>query len=336
MTIDIDATNHLLRQFCQDLGLMWRQAGGPSLRTLSVQVPLSKSQLGAILKGDVRRPPEWTIVRSLITVIHQHAQRDGRLQESLLRAGIEEYWRPRYTAIEHSYRNRPLGGRLALAGRSVVPQQLPPSIYGFVGRTAEVKALTSQLTRTDRGAGQVAISSIAGPAGIGKTALALHWAHRVAHRFPDGHLFANLRETEAAEAVRTFLDALQVPPYRTSSSLTAQIGLYRSLVAGRRLLIVLDDVRDSDHVRPLLPASDGCAVVITSRVPLTGLVTMEGAHPVMLNALPDSDARELIIRRVGTVVDRVAFETTIERCAGLPQALALAAARIAVHSQTDV
>src|SRR5438093_13674261 len=120
--------------------------------------------------------------------------------------------------------------------------------------------------------GTVVISAIDGTAGIGKTALAVHWAHQVAHRFPDGQLYVHLRGFDPtgsamtpAEAVRNFLDAFEVPPERIPVSLEAQAALYRSLLAGRRVLVVLDNARDADQVRPLLPGSPGCLVVVTSR-----------------------------------------------------------------------
>lgn len=180
------------------------------------------------------------------------------------------------------------------------------------------------------------ISAIGGTAGVGKTALAVCWAHRVADRFPDGQLYLNLRgygpcrdPVPAAEAIRAFLDALQVPPDRVPESLEGRAGLYRSLLAGRRMLIVLDNARDADHVRPLLPGSPGCLVVVTSRDRLAGLVTVEGAQPVVLDVLTNADARVLLARRLGA--DSVAAEL-IELCARLPLALSVAAARAAEHS----
>ena len=139
----------------------------------------------------------------------------------------------------------------------------------------------------------------------------MHWAHRVAGRFPDGQLYVNLRgfdpgglALEPGEAIRGFLEAFAVPAARIPADLDAQAGLYRSLLAGRRVLVVLDNARDAEQVRPLLPGSPGCVVVVTSRNQLTGLVAADGAHPLTLDLLPAAEARDLLARRLGA--DRVA------------------------------
>jgi DNA-binding SARP family transcriptional activator/tetratricopeptide (TPR) repeat protein len=225
---------------------------------------------------------------------------------------------------------------------AVVPRQLPAGIDGFAGRTAELAALDGLVGGRGGGtATAVVISAIAGTAGVGKTALAVHWAHRIAHRFPDGQLYVNLRgfhpsgrAVTRAEAVRGFLDALNVPRHLIPSDVDAQVGLYRSLLAGRRMLVLLDNARDADQVRPLLPGSPACLVVVTSRDQLTSLVAAEAAHPLPLDPLPVGEARTLLAQRVGA--DRVAAEEAaadeiIARCARLPLALAVAAARAATH-----
>jgi DNA-binding SARP family transcriptional activator/tetratricopeptide (TPR) repeat protein len=224
---------------------------------------------------------------------------------------------------------------------SVVPRQLPPPLCHFAGRSAELKALTGLLDDVADTIGMVLITAIDGTAGIGKTALAVLWAHRVADRFPDGQLFVNLRgfdpadtPTAPAQALRAFLDALSVPNQRIPDSLAAQTALYRSLLAGRRMLVLLDNARDADQVRPLLPATPGCVAVVTSRNQLTPLVVAEDAHPLPLDLLSISEARDLLTRRLGA--DRVAAEPAavkaiIARCARLPLALAIVAARAATH-----
>src|SRR5262249_52223542 len=214
------------------------------------------------------------------------------------------------------------------------------------GRAGELAILTDLLRGwTDcggaEGGGTVVISAIGGTAGVGKTALAVYWAHRVADRFPDGQLHVNLRGFDPsgqvmapAEAGRRFLDALQVPPERVPVDLDAQAALYRSQLAGRRMLVVLDNARDTAQVRPLLPGAPTCLVVVTSRNQLTGLVATDGAHPVTLDLLTDDEARQLLAQRLGA--DRVAAEPAaveqiITRCAHLPLALALVAARAAIR-----
>lgn len=221
-----------------------------------------------------------------------------------------------------------------------VPRQLPASPGSFTGRAEQLHRLDKLLAGVSTASG--VISTIIGPRGIGKTSLALHCAHQVAERFPDGQLFANLRgsepghqPTEPAVALRGFLDALAVPPARVPGSLDAQVGLYRSLLAGRRMLILLDDARSSDQVRPILPGGPGCLVLVTSRRQLTGLVA-DGAEPVTLHPLPRSDSRRLLERRIGTerlTAEPAAVDKLLDRCAGLPLALALAAARAAIHPE---
>jgi tetratricopeptide (TPR) repeat protein len=237
----------------------------------------------------------------------------------------------------------------AVPGRSgsrgpVVQHQLPAAVRYFAGREAELAALSELLDQSRAGAGgTVVISAIGGAAGVGKTALAIYWAHRVADRFPDGQLYVNLRGFDPtgsvvapAEAVRRFLDALGVAAERIPADLDALAALYRSELVGRRMLIVLDNARDTTQVRPLLPGAATCLVVVTSRNQLSGLVAGQDAYPINLDLLTVAEARELLARRVGT--NRVsaepdAVEEIITRCARLPLALAVVAARVAARPQ---
>jgi DNA-binding SARP family transcriptional activator/tetratricopeptide (TPR) repeat protein len=226
------------------------------------------------------------------------------------------------------------------AAGAVVPRQLPGAPAHFAGRQRELRMLTERL---DHGlaAAETVILTITGTAGVGKTALALHWAHQIQARFRDGQLYVNLHGFDSSpaaltpgEAVSGLVESLDPAAGRASSRLDAQAGLYRSLLAGRRMLIVLDNARDETQIRPLLPGTATCVVVVTSRSQLAGLVAAEGASPLPLDVLGTAEARQLLASRLGT--ERVTAEareitelTTL--CAGLPLALAITAARAAVQ-----
>ena len=227
--------------------------------------------------------------------------------------------------------------------RPGVPRQLPGTVRHFTGRSAELTALAGLLGQAgspDAG-GTVVISAIGGTAGVGKTALALHWAHRVSGEFPDGQLYVNLRGFDPSgtpvtpeAGVRGFLDALGVPPDRIPAGLDAQAAMYRSLLAGKRMLILLDNARDADQVRPLLPGTAGSMAVVTSRSRLTGLAVTEGAIQIGLDVLTAAEASELLASRLGPA--RVAREAQATAeitalCARLPLALAITAARAAAR-----
>jgi DNA-binding SARP family transcriptional activator/tetratricopeptide (TPR) repeat protein len=224
---------------------------------------------------------------------------------------------------------------------TVVPRQLPADIAHFAGRADALKTLNALAGRTSGTAGAMVISVIDGTAGIGKTALAVHWAHQHADRFPDGQMYVNLRgfdpaaaPVQAAAAIRGFLEALGVPPPQIPADLETQLGLYRSLLAGRRTLIVLDNARDPEQVRPLLPGTAGCLVLVTSRNRLTSLIALQGASPVTLDLLTLHEARDLLARRLGAgrvAAEPGATDDLIELCARLPLALNIAAARAAAY-----
>ncbi|HVQ96782.1 MAG TPA: tetratricopeptide repeat protein, partial [Mycobacteriales bacterium] len=222
----------------------------------------------------------------------------------------------------------------------IVPAQLPPDVAGFAGRADQLGQLDAMLAPAANPTA-VVISAVSGMAGAGKTALAVHWAHRVAHRFPDGQLYVNLRGFDPggqlmppAEAVRGFLDALGVPADRIPTGLDAQVGLYRSLVAGRRMLVLLDNARDAAQVRPLLPGSGPPLTVVTSRDQLTPLVAAAGARPLLLDVLAAAEARELLAHRLGPArlaAEPAAVGEIVDRCARLPLALTVAASRAATN-----
>jgi DNA-binding SARP family transcriptional activator len=229
---------------------------------------------------------------------------------------------------------------------AVVPRQLPAPPHMFIGRGRELAALSAALDRRvgqpgrDGQAGSggtLMVSVIGGAGGMGKTWLALHWAHQHRDRFPDGQLYVDLRGFDcsgepvpAEAAMHGFLTALGVGPAAIPSWLEAQAGLYRSLLAGKRVLVVLDNARDAAQVVPLLPGSPTCTVLVTSRHRMTGLISGHGAVPVDLDVLAEDEAHDLLSRYAGP--DRVtaepdALSDLVRHCAGLPLALGNAGAR---------
>lgn len=220
-------------------------------------------------------------------------------------------------------------------GPVVVPRQLPAAPAPFVGRRAELDRLDA--VQQDLSA-TVVISAIAGAGGIGKTWLALHWAHQYVDKFADGQLFVDLRGFSpegppmAPEmALRGFLDALGVEPQRVPVDAHAQSALFRSLVAGKRMLLVLDNAVDTSQVTPLLPGSDTCTVVVTSRNRLPGLITGHGARHMLLDVLSDAEARALLTNRLGARADDPATADLITLCGGFPLALSIVAAHAHLH-----
>lgn len=219
------------------------------------------------------------------------------------------------------------------------PYQLPADVRGFAGRQEHLGQLDEILLRSGQESGAIAV--ISGMAGIGKTTLAIHWAHRMRTEFPSGQLYVNLGGygpsgslLEPRDALRGFLEALSVPPERMPQTLPALSGLYRSLLEERRMLIVLDNARNAAQIRPLLSGSAGCLTLVTSRNRLTGLVVAEGAQPIRLDPLRSDEARTLLVNRLTrrqVAAEQTAVDDIIALCAGLPLALAIAAAYAATQ-----
>ncbi|MDR7274836.1 BTAD domain-containing putative transcriptional regulator [Catenuloplanes atrovinosus] len=216
----------------------------------------------------------------------------------------------------------------ATATRTAVPAQLPADVPDFIGRDGELARLDALL-----GSPTVVISALSGTAGVGKTALAVRWAHRVRTGFPDGQLYINLRGYDAerpvpaGEALARFLRALGVPGQEVPLDAEERADRYRSLLDGRRMLIVLDNAASVAQVRPLLPGTPGCLTVVTSRDALPGLVARHGARRLDLDLLPHADAIALLRRLIGRRCDEDpdAADELAERCARLPLALRVAA-----------
>jgi DNA-binding SARP family transcriptional activator/tetratricopeptide (TPR) repeat protein len=275
-----------------------------------------------------------------------YAQARSRLNRELgidpgpeLRAAHERVLRQQLGDDEAPAEPVPAGP--ATAAPMVRPAQLPADLPTFTGRVAELNRARALLADPERVASSLVIGAIDGMAGIGKTTLAVHWAHEVADRFPDGQLYVNLRGfdpggavLDPADAVRGFLEGLGVPPKQVPAGLPAQAALYRSLLAGRRMLILLDNARDAEQVRPLLPGSAGCLVIVTSRNRPDSLIAADGAHPLTLDLLSVNEARTALESRLGAgriAAEPEAVDEIIDACGRLPLALAVVAARAAAH-----
>jgi DNA-binding SARP family transcriptional activator/Tfp pilus assembly protein PilF len=226
------------------------------------------------------------------------------------------------------------------------PHELPADVAGFTGRADAVAALDKLLPH-EAGSrpGPVVIAAITGTAGVGKTALAVHWAHRVADRFPDGQLYLNLRgyasraPLQPLEALVAMLRSLGVPVDQIPTDEAQAASLCRTLLADRRVLLVLDNAGSAEQVRPLLPGSPGCLVLVTSRDRLTGLVARDGAHRLQLDVLTTGEAGNLLRRLLGP--QRVAAEPAAaaelaKACACLPLALRITAAHIAERPERTI
>ncbi|MGP3962341.1 BTAD domain-containing putative transcriptional regulator [Nonomuraea sp. 3N208] len=212
--------------------------------------------------------------------------------------------------------------------RRLVPRQLPPAVGRLIGRRAELKQLD------ELSVAQLIL--VVGGAGVGKTTLAVHWAHRVAERFPDGQLFLDLRGFDqaqpmsTAEALPRLIQGLGWPAADIPVELDAQIGLYRSILAGQRVLVVLDNAAEPDQIRSLIPPETGSRILVTSRDRLSGLVALESAGRITLDVLDPDAAVDLLADTVGP--DRIRREPhaaarLAELCARLPLALRVAGAR---------
>ncbi|UVS80599.1 Regulatory protein AfsR [Actinokineospora sp. UTMC 2448] len=283
----------------------WRVRRGLSLAELQHATSFSRSHLGNVEHG-LRQP-----THQLATACDTALQTDGALAR-LLQAT------PRTTRR-----------------RAQRPAQLPARTRHFTGRAECLDRMRIELEAARR-AGETAIITIDGPAGIGKTSLAVQWAHEIASEFPDGVLFADLRgydpsgpPADAGEVLRDYLVALGHTPAAIPRDTAARIGQYRTTLAGRRLLIVLDNAAGPEQVRPLLPSAPSCAVIITSRTALPGLAARDGARRVVLGPLRENECVSLLSDVAGSRA-RENHQATLQvarQCGGHPLALRIAAER---------
>ncbi|MFD0558687.1 DNA-binding SARP family transcriptional activator [Stackebrandtia endophytica] len=283
--------------------------------------------------------------------------RDGRTPEALqvyesLRTRLADdlgldpdpQLRDRHAAILRGGQSRPPApptAPVSTATAAAIPAQLPPRPGRFVGRADLLANLDEVLANDDQGRSCV----ISGPAGAGKTALAIHWGHRMRRRFPDGQLFVNLRgydsihAVDAEHALGTLIRSLQPTGAPVPSDMDEVTALYRSLLHGKRLLVVLDNARGEAQVRRLLPPGGGSFALVTSRRRLPGLTAVDDSTPVDLPLMSSAEAVELLARTVGPVrveVDPGAVERLARLCGGLPLALRIAAAGLATEPRASV
>ncbi|MFY7568086.1 BTAD domain-containing putative transcriptional regulator [Streptomyces sp. WI04-05B] len=222
----------------------------------------------------------------------------------------------------------------------VRPAQLPATVPDFTGRAAFVSELSKVLSSASSASSEqgrvMAVSALAGIGGVGKTTLAVHVAHQTRSAFPDGQLYVDLQGagTQAAEpetVLGAFLRALGTAESAIPDSLEERAALYRSVLDGRRVLVLLDNARDAAQVRPLLPGMEGCAALVTSRV---RMVDLAGAHLVDLDVMSPEEALQLFTKIVGTervAAERKAALDVVAACGFLPLAIRIAASRLAAR-----
>lgn len=327
-------------EFCADLKQL-QQRSGLGRSVLARRLSFSRSQLYDVLDGRISRPPDW-----------------DRLVEPLVRACTGDdgqavlIWRQRHdilVEVYHQLRQQEPADRSG-SSPTVVPAQLPADVHDFSGRDTELAELDRLLapgrpqSRTAGGSEAAPLCVVSGTAGVGKTALVRRWAQRARRSFPDGQLYVDLRGYDpeqplsAGDALARFLRALGCSGLDIPHELDERAAAYRSMLAGRRVLVVLDNARTVEQVHPLLPGESTCRVVVTSRDSLPGLVARYGARRLELDLLPMSDAvallRSLVGERVST--DLAAAAELVKLCAWLPLALRVAAELAIVRADTSI
>jgi tetratricopeptide (TPR) repeat protein len=341
----------LLAAFAAELRALRDRMGAaaPSVDQVSMSENVPRSTLFAALSGS-RLPSraavaalarswggdeaEWMSKRSLLERALPPRGRKGRSRQ---RNDVEGVDLGRITAPTHSPLDR------SSHPQAFIPKQLPRVIPWFTGRESELQALTSLLDKTSD---SPRIAIITGMAGVGKTTLAVNWAHQVADRFPDGQLYVDLRgfgphndPLPAEAALNALLTSVGVAPSGIPHGLDAAAGLYRTLLHDRRYLIVLDNVRDTDQVRPLLPGDSSSFVLLTSRSTLSPIQVQQGASLLRLDPFSPSEARKFLHQRLAnarTNSDKASVEALVRATGGLPLALAVVSSWLATHPYVDL
>lgn len=318
----------------------FREVRGLTQEELAERSGLTARAISDMERGRSTRP-YWRSVRMLADALELTGQAQTELRAAALASrGLAS--QGGQASRSRDRQQTSLNGEMVRTGQdrhpgrdpvSLAPRQLPAGIAHISGRDWELAELDELLGQ------DVIVAAISGMPGVGKTALAVHWARRAASRFPDGQLHASLRgfdpayqPSEPGDIIRGFLEALQVPADQIPASLDAQAALYRTLVASRRMIIVLDNAHDAAQVRPLLPGNPACVVLVTSRRQLTSLAASDSAYLLTLHPLARSDAHALLTSRLGaerSTSEPDALSNLVESCARLPLALSIAAARAA-------
>jgi tetratricopeptide (TPR) repeat protein len=330
--VEEQGSRGLVAEFCARLRRL-QEGCGLDRAALARRVGYSRSQLYTILDGKISRPPDW-----------------GRVVEPLVRVctaddeqALDE-WRRRHAVLVEVYhalrhQTRPDTEPKLVRRPGVTPAQLPADVDKFTGRTQELAHLNHLLAGTAKqaaatgGESAAVIFAVSGAAGVGKTALALRWAHQVRGEYPDGQLHVNLRGYDpdlpmsAGDALAGFLRALGLAGQEIPVEVEERAAAYRSLLDGRRVLVVLDNTASVEQVRPLLPGTASCLVLVTSRDSLAGLVARHGAQRLDLDPLSPKDAVALLWALIGGRIDTEpeAATTLAEQCMRLPLALRVAA-----------
>jgi transcriptional regulator with XRE-family HTH domain/tetratricopeptide (TPR) repeat protein len=299
-----------------------RRAGGLTQEGLAELAGLSAQAVGALERGDRRFPHRDTVARLADALGLTGAQRAAFTQAA------------RRTAPRLEARAAPQPA----PERHLTPRQLPPDLAHFTGREPDVKTMIEQLGRTS----VAAVSAIAGMGGVGKTSLAVHVGHRVAGQYPDGQVYVDLRGSgpcaplPARDALCQLLRALGVPGDETTAEVAELAARYRSSLAGRRVLVVLDNAADAGQVAPLLPGAAGCAAIITSR---RGLTTLPQVEQVRLDVLTECEAVQLLAATAGPSrieAEPEAAAAAVRLCGRLPLAVHLVGARLAARPHWPV
>ncbi|MER7247853.1 BTAD domain-containing putative transcriptional regulator [Kribbella sp. NPDC000426] len=326
----------------------------PAVRERAVELEEARLEvLETCLQADLELGRHTAVVPELQALVVRHPLRElpwQLLMTAQARAGrraealdtYQRLWRvlDEQLGVQPSAAAQELQARILSSEAHQTPHQLPAGLAGFVGRGRSLKRLDEHLDRiANRPAAGLCV--VTGPAGIGKTTLAVHWARQIAERFPDGQLYADLRgfdlsgrTADPGTALFLFLTALGTPPERVPADLEARTAALRSLLEDRRVLLVLDNARSAEQVRPLLAGGPGCLTLITSRDRLAGLVVVEQAAAVTLGPFGPNAVRLLLEARIGperSARERAAFDELVAGCAGLPLALTVLGALAGLH-----